>query len=234
VSTIDLFDLHPDTKGRFITVEGCIGAGKSTFVENLAAVRRNSGLKSVVFPEPVDKPAFRRFLGRYYGDQQRWGLTFQMYALKERFKQHTLAAELAVNGFDVLQDRSIYTDSCFGTLVRDAGNMDVDEWEVYADTFGAMKRFLRYPDLVIYLRTTPQVCDSRIRTRQRSEESGIPMDYLQKLHEKHEQFAVEMARFTRVVVLDWDDFNQKMSEINERIESALSAPIGFLRDFNRL
>lgn len=155
-----------DGPGRFIVVEGNVGVGKSVFAEHLAAAKSAAtGRKCEAFPEPVDKPAFRTLLGRYYADPARWGFAFQMYALKERFRQHTLAAELVANGIDVIQDRSIYADCCFGHLVRADGNMTEEEWDIYAETFGALKRFLRYPDLMIYLRASPETCHERIKLR---------------------------------------------------------------------
>lgn len=42
------------------------------------------------------------------------------------------------------------------------------------------------PDGFVYLRTDPATCLKRLQKRQRSEEGGVSLDYLQNLHEKHE------------------------------------------------
>lgn len=227
------FPSHLDTNacGAFITVEGNIGIGKSTLCTQLCELR---GDKARCFQEPVDKEDFRWFLGNYYADPKRWGMTFQMYCLKERFKQHTLASELVVNGLDVIQDRAIYSDGCFGRLVHADGNMTDEEWRVYAETFGAMKRFLRYPDLMVYLRADPEVCHMRTKSRGRSEESGVPLDYLARLHREHEELAEAMSRFTRVVIFDWNEFPSDIVDINNRINEALTTEVRFLRDFCKL
>ena len=217
--------------GKFIVVEGNVGVGKSSFCEQLSRTRdgvvRN-------FPEPVDKPAFRTLLGRYYADPARWGFAFQMYALKERFKQHTLASELVANGVDVIQDRSIYADGCFGRLVYMDKNMTREEWDIYAETFGCLKRFLRYPDLMVYLRAAPELCHERTKKRGREEESGVPLDYLKRLHDEHEALIDAMSRFTRVVVFDWSSFPTCLTEINSKINEALAEDVRFMRDFARL
>ena len=44
------------------------------------------------------------------------------------------------------------------------------------------------PDGFIYLRALPETCNARMALRNRSEETGIRMDYLEKLHEKHERW----------------------------------------------
>ena len=112
--------------------------------------------------------------------------------------------------------------------------MNPDEWEVYAETFGAMKRFLRYPDLVIYLRGKPETCAERIAQRDRTEESGIPIDYLRGLHQKHEEFATAMAHYTRLLVQDWSDYDQDMGMVNTQVDELLAQPVGFMRDWNKL
>jgi len=223
--------IYSDETGKFIVVEGNIGVGKSTFCKELVEART---AHSQLFPEPVDKPAFRTLLGRYYDDPGRWGFAFQMYALKERFKQHTLAAELAANGVDVVQDRSIYADGCFGRLVHVDGNMTQEEWDIYADTFGSLKRFLRYPDLMVYLRADPEVCHERTKARGREEESGVPLDYLKRLHDEHEALIDAMSRFTRVVVFDWNSFPPNTTVINDQINAAMHEDVRFLRDYAKL
>lgn len=223
--------LLSDGVGKFIVIEGNIGVGKSCFSSLLTKIR---GERARLFPEPVDKPAFRTLLGRYYDDPARWGFTFQMYALKERFKQHTLAAELTANGVDVVQDRSIYADGCFGRLVYLDKNMTREEWDIYAESFGNLKRFLRYPDLMVYLRASPEVCHERTKKRGRKEESGVPLDYLRRLHDEHEELVSAMSRFTRVVVFDWSEFPTDMDAVHDRINKALSEEVRFMRDFGRL
>jgi len=154
--------------------------------------------------------------------------------MKERFKQHTLAAELVAHGIDVVQDRSIYADGCFGRLVHMDKNMTIEEWDIYAETFGTLKRFLRYPDVMIYLRATPEICHERTKARGREEESGVPLDYLKRLHDEHEALVEAMSRFTRVVVFDWDEFPASINAIHVKINDVMSEDVRFMRDFARL
>lgn len=221
-------------KGLFIVVEGNIGSGKTTFCESLAKVRTKTQ-PCELLPEPVDKPLFRKLLGNFYSDPKRWAFAFQMYALKERLNQHTWAAELANNNVSVVQDRSIYADGCFGIIAYEQGNMSLEEWDIYAETFAAMKRFLRYPDVLVYLRIPPEVCKQRMDTRKRPEEEGVPLDYLKRLHEQHEDFVNEMSRYTRVLVVEDSPFgDDAVSIVNGRIEEIAHEERRFLRDFRRL
>lgn len=49
-------------------------------------------------------------------------------------------------------------------------------------------------DLIIYLRTSPEVVFERMRERARSEESCVPFKYLQELHELHEDWLIHQRR----------------------------------------
>lgn len=226
--------LSDSRRGLFITVEANIGAGKTEASHMLRRVREERDGPCDVLLEPVGNPRFKRMLGLYYQDPKRWGFTFQMLALTERFAQHTFAAEMAANGRHIVQDRGIYADGCFGTLVHEDGNMTDDEWSIYADTFGRMKRFLRYPDVMVYLRTDPKTCHERMKRRSRSEESGVPLDYLERLHHKHEELAEQMSRFTRVLTVDWNYFGADVEAVNDRINEVAAEDRKFMRDFHRL
>jgi len=231
-----LRELHrqEDAFGLFVVVEGNIGSGKSEFCHMLRRIREEYDGPAEVLLEPVGKPRFRRLLGAYYEDMARWGFAFQMHALNERFRQHTYAAELASRGKHVVQDRSIYADGCFGTVVFEDGNMTEDEFAIYADCFGNMKRFLRYPDVLVYLRTDPQVCYDRMSRRARAEESAVPLEYLRRIHDKHELFVEEMSRFTRVLRVDWSHFGADIEAINRQINAVAEEDRRFIRDFRRL
>ena len=45
-------------------------------------------------------------------------------------------------------------------------------------------------DLVVYIRTDPGLLQERIMRRGRAEEEGLSLQYLQALHEKHEQWLI--------------------------------------------
>lgn len=228
------YPTHRTNNALFIVVEGNIGSGKTTLCNTIHRLRAAKS-DCTILPEPVDKPTFRRLLGLFYQDPKRWAFAFQMHALKERFNQHTLAAELVNNSHSVVQDRSIYADGCFGITAHELGNMSLEEWEIYAETFAALKRFLRYPDVVVYLRVAPEICKERMDRRKRPEEEGVPLDYLKKLHDQHEKFIDEMSRYTRVLVVDTSPItDEQVAMVNTAVEELATEERRFLRDFRKL
>ena len=46
-------------------------------------------------------------------------------------------------------------------------------------------------DLIVYLRTSPEVAHQRVKARARSEESVIPIEYLRELHDLHEKWLMD-------------------------------------------
>lgn len=59
----------------------------------------------------------------------------------------------------------------------------------------------------MYLRSSPEVVARRIRQRARAEERAISQQYLQALHELHEEWLIGQRRFPvpcQVLVMDAD------------------------------
>lgn len=225
---------HRTNKALFIIVEGSIGAGKSTLCSTMSRLRSAQG-PTLHMPEPVDKPSFKQLLGLFYTEPKRWAFAFQMFALKERFNQHTLASEMVNNGTTVIQDRSIFSDACFGITAHELGNMTIDEWDIYAEMFASLKRFLRYPDVLVYLKIPPEVCKERMDRRKRPEEDGVSLDYLKRIHDQHEQFIDEMSRYTRVLTIDSSPISDAhVANVNRSIEEIANEERRFMRDFRRL
>jgi deoxyadenosine/deoxycytidine kinase len=69
--------------------------------------------------------------------------------------------------------------------------MSALEWSIYKEWFGwLVEAYTKKPSGFIYLRTTPDVCYTRIQKRSRCEESSIPLSYLEALHSRHEEWLI--------------------------------------------
>lgn len=151
-----------------ISIGGNVGCGKSTILERL----KKEGY--TVFFEPLDE---WKHLSKFYENKERWAFTFQVEVLNS-FQQ------LKQGNQCVICERSPFESyHIFSKMLLENGCMTPGEFELFEELY---KKLSWKPDLFIYLRTTPDVCQKRIQKRQRSCENTIDLEYLNRLHEKYE------------------------------------------------
>ena len=207
----------------FIGISGIIGAGKSTLAKNLA---KHLGYEA--FNEPVKE---NPYLEDFYADMNRWGAMMQIHLLFRRFEQHQQIVWNSKMG--AVQDRTIYEDTIFARMLHEAGFIDQRDYETYVGHFNVMKRFLVYPDVLIYLRVSPEVSMQRIQERGRDAESRITLEYMENLHQGYESFIAEMDHYTRVLTLDWNEYKEP-EEVAKLVKEKANENREFLRDLKRL
>ena len=91
-------------------------------------------------------------------------------------------------------ERSVYSDRyCFAYNGYKAGLLQPVEYNLYCDWHTWMVQSFPQLELdgIVYLRSEPETCYQRLQKRARSEESSIPLSYLQSVHERHEEWLVE-------------------------------------------
>ncbi len=206
--------LSPGKQGLFITVDANIGAGKTNACHAIASAAVSAGWPTRVFEEPTHHPKFNHFLAHYYEDLKTGqatggGFAMQMFMLCQRYEQHRLAVELAwgSQGMAVLQDRPIYGDTVFATTAMERGFMRREEYELYVDVFRNMSRDIMPPDVFVFLHVPPEECHRRMAARGRTQENGVPLDYLQHLDRNYQKLVAEMRRRgVKVLAVDWREF----------------------------
>ena len=171
---------EPAGSGRYIAVEGCIGAGKST-VAHLLADRMNGEL---ILEAPHGNP----FLERFYNGVSQAALPAQLYfllhrtQLAERIKKEDLFPTTRISDFLLERDR-VYAECTLAS----------DELLVYDMVRQAVAIDPPVPDLVLFLQTPVRTLLKRIANRGISMERRITAEYLELLNEA-------MARF----ILNYD------------------------------
>ena len=192
-----------------IYIEGNIGAGKSTFLELFKEYLVQNLPGSKVLPEPVQAwmetqdSNGKSILQHYYEDQKKYGFTFQMNAFISRVNE--IEEIRKENLQHLFVERSVYTDKNVFTLTNyKNGNINEIEHEVYQQWFNVFtEKFNLRPKAYIYLKTSPETCAVRIKRRDRTGESSIPLEYLRELHILHDTWLAQEKKWG-VPVLEVD------------------------------
>lgn len=179
-----------------IAIAGNIGSGKTTLTTMLA---KRYGWKPRF--ESVD---YNPYLEDYYKDIKRWSFPMEVFFLKERFKD---LLEISRSDESVVQDRSIY-EGVYVFMENNyaMGNLDDRDYETYMELFEDMTDAVQFPDLMIYLRASVSHLVSNIEKRGREYEQKMPLDYLENLNKRYEEFIKEKYK-GRVLTIDVDNLD---------------------------
>jgi deoxyadenosine/deoxycytidine kinase len=205
---------------KWYIIEGNIGSGKSTLLQYLEKLDQVE-----VIPEPVDMwinikdSEGKNLLDHFYSDMERYSYMFQAMVFKTRIQSTDVPQEKNIR----FSERSIWTDRyVFGKQCIEDNKMNSIEKECYHFWFDWLEnKFKPKPDGIIYVRCSPEKCMERIHKRGRSEENNIPLDYLKKLHNSHEEW-LQNWKETPVIILDNekdDDWNTLINNVNQYINN---------------
>jgi len=165
-------------------LEGNIGKGKTTLLSAVDTLLKNEGKTNIqVVYEPVKIWQKLGVLEKYYQDPKRWGYLFQNMAFITKIMELQKMDDPTTI---YIVERSPMTDrNCFAELCYESGFISPMEMEVYNYWYNHFIATVAYTGF-IYLESSPDVCMQQIIKRNRGEETGIKMDYLEALHQKHE------------------------------------------------
>lgn len=174
---------------RFITIEGCIGAGKTSFATRLAA-DFNGKLILEQFEE-------NDFLPKFYKNPERYAFPLELSFLAARFKQFK---DNVLNP-DLFSDFLI-SDYIFPkSLIFSRKTLQDDEYRLYKNLFQIIDSNLPRPDIILYLHLPPEKLKENIILRGRGYEQDISLEYLDNIQKSYFEYFHEQPSL-RVVVAD--------------------------------
>lgn len=161
---------------HFITIEGNIGAGKTTLA-HLLAKHYNARL---IVEEFADNP----FLSKFYENPKQYAFPVELFFMAERYKQ---LKEL-IHTKDLFQSITI-TDYLFTKCLLFAKvTLPAEEFRLYQKLFDIIHQQLTQPDILIYLHSPVSKLQQNIKKRNRAYEQAIPDEYLFNLQETYTQY----------------------------------------------
>ena len=198
--------------GRFrhIAIEGPIGAGKTSLAK-LLAPRLGAELM-------LERPGENPFLDRFYADMKGYAFQTQLFFLFQRQKQVLSIAQPSMFTNAVVSDFMLGKDALFAKLT-----LGDEEYRLYSQMYAQVASQARGPDLVIWLRASPETLLQRVRRRGIAMEQRIEVGYLKRLCDAYADW---FAHFddAPVFAIDTDNFDpttrpSDLDSLVERMES---------------
>lgn len=197
-----------------IGVAGNIGSGKTTLTRMLA--------EHYGWIPKYEAVSYNPYLEDYYKDIPRWSYNLETYFLAQRFKD---VLEIAATEGTVIQDRTLFEGvHIFVANNHDLGNLSDRDYETYMQLYSLMMSTVKYPDLLIYLRSDVPHLVSKIQKRGRDYEQSINLEYLTGLNRRYEEWIAEYPGKMLIIDADNLDFKNNPEDfagITDKIEAEL-------------
>ncbi len=166
-------------KYSFITIEGNIGAGKTT-LSHLLARHYNARL---ILEEFADNP----FLPKFYENPRQYAFPLELFFMAERFKQQKEWSQQP----DLFQSVTISDYLFTKCLLFAKVNLPEDEFRLYQRLFEIINQQVAQPEILIYLHAPVTRLQENIRKRNRSYEQSIPDEYLMDIQQTYTHYIRE-------------------------------------------
>jgi deoxyguanosine kinase len=174
---------------NFITIEGNIGAGKTSLATRIAE-RLNGRL---VLEQFADNP----FLPKFYENPDKHAFPLELSFLAERYQQLK----------DILSSQELFTDFTISdyyinkSLIFANATLQDDEFQLFSRLFHIMYGMLPKPDLLVYLYLDVERLQENIKKRGRDYEQNIEDEYLLNINASYFEF-IKKQRDQRVLIID--------------------------------
>lgn len=174
---------------NFITIEGTIGAGKTTL-----ASRISKEFNGKLILEQFEDNAF---LPKFYEDQEKYAFPLEMSFMASRFQQ--LKEELSSP--DLFSNFTISDYFFPKSLIFAQKTLPKDELALFTRFFNFISSSLPKPDLFVYLYLDVNRLQQNIRLRGRSYEQKIKDEYLESIQAGYFEY-IKQQRDMRILILD--------------------------------
>ena len=163
-------------KYNFVTIEGNIGAGKTTLT-HLLSKHFNARL---ILEEFADNP----FLPKFYENPGQYAFPLELFFMAERYKQLKELLQTKDMFHSITLSDYLFTKCLLFAKV----NLPDEEFRLYQKLFDIINPQIPQPEILIYLHTPVHKLQENIKKRNREYEQNIPNDYLFTLQETYTQY----------------------------------------------
>ncbi len=175
-------------KYNYVTVEGCIGAGKTTLAEKFATDFN----AQIILERFKDNP----FLAKFYQDKEHYAFPLEMSFLTDRYQQlKTLLSKRDLFTNLVISD--YFIDKCY---IFSKNNLKEDEYNLYLQVYEIISSYLPKPEIIIYLYNSIEQLMKNIAHRGRDYEKSITPEYLAGIQASYMNYLSHITSIPVVIV----------------------------------
>jgi len=174
---------------RYISIEGNIGAGKTSVVTLLAQALGARTLFETFENNP--------FLPQFYQDPAANAFPLEMFFLAERYRQLNT---LAPNQQDIFNPLIVSDYFISKSAIFAGGNLSSNEWDLFIRFFEIVEKNVPLPDLLVFLHRETDYLQKHIQLRGRGYEQHITALYLEKVNQGYLRFFKTEKRFPVLVL----------------------------------
>lgn len=192
---------------KYITIEGNIGAGKTTLASRLA---KHFGAQ-LILEEFADNP----FLPKFYEKPQQYAFPLELFFMAERYKQLK----------DMLQTQDLFNNFFISdylfikSLLFAKVTLKDEEYNLYQKLFDIINPQLLQPELLIFLNAPITKLQQNIKNRNRSYEQSIPDSYLGNLQDVYMQYIKQHPVRTLMVDTTKVDFLRNPEDFDRLLQA---------------
>ena len=189
------------TKFNYVTIEGNIGAGKTSLASQIA-----SDLNAKLILERfMDNP----FLPKFYEEPQRYAFPLEMSFLADRYQQ--LVDD--ITQFDLFKDCVVADYDAYKSIIFAKITLSEEEYALYQKLFRLMHKELPDPDIYVYLYQDTDRLLQNIKKRGRKFEQTIEASYLKKIHKGYQDYIKgQHGRNVKIIDITGRDFIEKRED----------------------
>lgn len=179
---------------NFITIEGCIGAGKTSLSSMLAAAYN----ANLILEQFENNP----FLPMFYEDKERNAFAVELFFMAERFNH----LKNLLSKSDLFKTFTISDFLFQKSLIFASQTLNENEEKLYRSLFDIINTSLPKPDLIVYLYAPVEKLMQNIQKRGRSYELQIQQSYLEQIQNAYLDYFKYQTNCP-IVLLDTENIN---------------------------
>lgn len=185
----------------YITIEGNIGAGKTSLATKLSEDLNGE----LILEEFANNP----FLPQFYSDPEKYAFPLEVFFMAERYQ------ELLTTSQKELFQQVMITDYLFSkSQIFAENNLNESEYELYMRLFRFLYTQLPKPDIILYLHTSIPYLQQNIKERGRPYEQQITDDYLKQIEDAYFKHFRSIKNQLPILIIKADHLDFVHNEID--------------------